>query len=119
MKKFSSTSAFENDINEVFDSNFSYSSDDDIDDLYHELYDSLVRVNEELKTNISKIELILDKIKQSKKENHDLNLFIEQLLSQNRTCVECEILKAKNLELSNALENFINNKNRLNIILEN
>ena len=37
-------------INEVYDSNLSYFSDDDeIDDLYNELYDSLTKAKKELK----------------------------------------------------------------------
>ena len=41
-------------MNEVFDSNLSCSSDDDddIDDLYHELYDSLVRAKKDLKLKL-------------------------------------------------------------------
>ena len=71
--------AFDNDLDEVCDSNLSCFSDDDddIDDLYHELYDSLVKVTKDLKPKMAKNELLCHKIKQLKKENYDLNLLIE------------------------------------------
>ena len=70
--------------NEVFDSNFSCFSDndDDMDDLYHELYDSLVKVNKEFKLKIVENKSLLEKIKCLENENHDFNLLVEQLLSQ-------------------------------------
>ena len=42
-----------------------------------------------------------------------------QLLSQNKSCAECKILKDKNHELIKALQNFTNTKNRLNSMLDN
>ena len=83
--------ALDNDINQAFDSNLSCSSDneDDIDDLYHELYDSLIKAKKEVKSKIVENELILDKIKYLEKLNHDLNLLVEQLLPQIRTHVKC------------------------------
>ena len=67
-----------NEVTKVFDSNLSCSSDDDeIDDLYHGLYDSLVRAKKELKLKIAKNESLLEKIKCLEKENHDLNLHVE------------------------------------------
>ena len=47
--------AFDQDSTKVLDSNlfsFGDDDDDDIDDLYHELYDSLVRAKKELKSKI-------------------------------------------------------------------
>ena len=100
-------------VNEVFDSKFSCSSndDDDINDLYHELYDSLVRAKKKLK--------ISHCFKCLKNENHNLNVQIEQLLSQNKSCDKCKVLKDKNLVLIKYLQNFINNKNKLDVMLEN
>ena len=74
--------AFNDDIDKV-ESNLSCSSndDDEVDDLYHELYDALVRVKKELKTKHAEIDLLNEKIKSLEKENHDLNLLVEQLLS--------------------------------------
>ena len=48
--------AFDDEVTEVFDSNLSCFSDndDDIDDLYHELYDSLVKAKNELKSKFVK-----------------------------------------------------------------
>ena len=113
--------ALDDEIIKVFDSNPCCSSedDDDIDDLYHELYDSLVRAKKELKLKIIKNESLVQKIKCLKKENHDLNLLLEQLLSQNTPCVECKILKDKNLELIKSFQNFTNSKNTLHAMLEN
>ena len=93
--------------------------DDDLDDLYHELYDSLVRAKKELKLKIVENESLLQKIKCLEKENHDSNLLVEQLLSQNKQCAKCRILKDKNLELIKFLQNFTNNKNTLHVILQN
>ena len=46
--------AFDNEIDEVYDLNLSCSSDyDEINDLYHELYDSLVKVKKYLKCKIA------------------------------------------------------------------
>ena len=47
-----------------------------------------------------------------KKQNHDLNILVKQLLSQNKVCAKCEILKTKNNELSKAIQNFTNNKKK-------
>ena len=62
---------FDNEINEVFDSKLSCFSDyNDIDDLYHELYDSLVKAKKYLKNKLVKNTLLHKKLKQLKKENH-------------------------------------------------
>ena len=55
--------AFDDEANEVFDSNLSCSSDDDddMDDLYHELYNSLVKAKRELKLKIVENESLLEK----------------------------------------------------------
>ena len=116
--------ALDDDIIEVFNSNLSYFSDDDddddddeINDLYHELYDSLVRVKKNLRLKIAKS--LIKKIKSLEKENYDLNLLIEQPLSQSKSCVERKILKDKNLQLTKSFQNFINNKNKLELMVEN
>ena len=56
--------AFDDEANKVFDSNLSCSSDDDddMDDLYHELYNSLVKAKKELKLKIVEHESLLEKI---------------------------------------------------------
>ena len=83
--------ALDNEIDEVFNSNLSCFSDhDDINDLYHELYDSLVRAKKELKLKTIENESFLEKIKLLEKENHDLTLLVEQLLFQNKSCAECK-----------------------------
>ena len=108
------------DIIELFDSNFScFSDDDDIDDLSHQLFDSLIKAKKDLKLKIVENMSLLEKIKSLKKENYDLNLLVEQLLSQSKSCAKCKILKDKNLELTKSLQNFINNKNKLELMLEN
>ena len=113
--------ALDEEINEVYDSNSSYSSDDDnnIDDLYQELYESLVRAKKDLNKKIVENNLLIEKLKSCEKENHDLNLLVEQLLTQNKPCAECKILKDKNYELTKSLQNFTNNRNNLDLILEN
>ena len=40
-------------------------------------------------------------------------------MPQSKSCVEFKILKDKNLELTKSLQNFTNNKSRLELILEN
>ena len=68
--------ALDDEMTKAFDSNLSCSSDNDgeIDDLYHELYDSLVKAKKDLKLKIVKNESLIEKIKSLEKENHDLNL---------------------------------------------
>ena len=91
--------ALNDEMIKVFDSNISFFNDDDdeeIDDLYHDLYDSLVRVMKDLKLKIDENESFIQKIKSLEKENHDLNLLVEQLLSQSKSCTECKILNEKN-----------------------
>ena len=75
--------AFDDEITEVFDSNLSYSNDDDneIGYLYNELSDSLVKAKKELKLKIIENESLLEKVKSLEKEYHDLNLLVQQLLS--------------------------------------
>ena len=110
--------ALEDESNEVFDSNLSYSSDDDddddddddMDDLYHKLYDSLVRAKKELKLKILENEYLLGKVRCLENENHDLNLMVKQLLTQNKACDECTVLNDKNLKLSKSLQSFTNKK---------
>ena len=57
--------AFDNDLDEVYDSILSYSSDDDdIEDLYHELYDSLlVKDKKDLKCKIIENDVLIDNVK--------------------------------------------------------
>ena len=90
-----------------------------IDDLYIELYDSLVKVKKDLKNKLAKDSLLRERIKQLEKENHDLNTLVERLMIENKRCYECEIYKAINNELAKALQDFTNNKNRLNDMLNN
>ena len=112
--------ALDDEITKVFDSNFTCSSDnDDIDNLCHELYKSLDRVKKDLKLKITENESLNEKIKYLEKENYDLNLLVEQLLSQSKPYAKCKILKDKNLELTKSLQNFTNNKCILELILEN
>ena len=56
----------DNDIDEVFDPNLSYSNDDD-DIHYHELYDLLVNEKKDLKIKIVQNDILLEKIKQLEK----------------------------------------------------
>ena len=64
------------------------------------MYDSLIRTKKELKLKIFENESLLKKVKCLENENHDLNVLVEQLLSQNKSCAKCKVLKDKNLELS-------------------
>ena len=68
--------ALDNQIDKEFNSNLLYSNDDDddMDDLYNELYDSLIRAKKELKLKFVENESFLEKIKLLEKENHDLTL---------------------------------------------
>ena len=113
---------FDDGVNKVFNLNFSCSNDDDDDDidiLYHEIYDSLVKVKKELKLKAIENESLLKKVKCLKNENLNLNVLVEQLFSQNKLCAECKVLKDKNLELIKSLQNFTNSKNKLDVMLEN
>ena len=77
--------AVDNEIYEVHDPNLSCSSDDDeIDDLYNELYDSVVKEKKDLKTKLAKNALLHEKVKQLGKGNHDLNMLSEILLIENQ-----------------------------------
>ena len=52
--------ALKDESNEAFDSNLSnFNDDNDMDDLYHELYDSLVKAKKDLKMKIIENELLL------------------------------------------------------------
>ena len=111
--------ALDDDKNEVYDSNLSYSSkDDEIENLYNELYDSFIKENKDLKSKIAN-QLLLDKINQLEKENYDLNVLAEKLLTESKCCYECETYKAKNNKLLEALQSFTNSKNKLNDMLNN
>ena len=109
------------DPSDLFDFNFSTSSndEDDIDDLYHELYDSLVRAKKKLKSKIVEINSLVQKVDSLEKENHNLNLLIEQLLTQNKSFAKCKLLKNKKAKLTNLLQGFTNSKKRLHVMLEN
>ena len=56
--------ALDNEFNEVYDSKHSYFSDDDddIDDLYYELYDSLVKTKKDLNKKLLKMTCCLRKL---------------------------------------------------------
>ena len=70
--------ALDDDINKVYDSNLSCSSDDDdIDYLYSELYDALVKVKKDLKNKLAKNSLLHERIKSLEKEINYLNTLIE------------------------------------------
>ena len=86
--------------------------------MYHELYDSPVKAKKNLKSKIVENDTLYEKIKHLEKENHDLNMFPKELLPENKVCSKCEAYKIKNYELSKALQRFINNKNRMNDMLE-
>ena len=75
--------AFDDEANEVLDFNLSCSSndDDDMDGLYLELYDSLVRGKKELKLKIIENESLLEMVRCLENDNHGLNLLVEQLLT--------------------------------------
>ena len=56
--------AFDNDINELYDSSFScFSYDDEIYVLYNELYDSLVKVKKDLKNKLVENTMLHERIK--------------------------------------------------------
>ena len=111
---------FDNEISKEYDLNLScFGDDDDIDDLYHELYDSLVKAKKDLKDKLVENALLHENVKQLEKENHNLNMLVERLLIENRHYSKCEACKAKNDKLSRALQSFTNSKNRPNEMLDN
>ena len=67
------------------------------------MYDSLVKPKKDLKQKIVENELLIEKLKPCENETHDLNLLVEQLLTQNKPSAECKILKDKNSELTKSL----------------
>ena len=55
--------AFDNDINKVYDFSFPSSNDDnEKDDLYNELYDSLVKAKKDLKSKLAKNTMLHERI---------------------------------------------------------
>ena len=54
-RKHSYLMAHGNNSNEAYDSSYFYSNDDDMDDLYNELYDSLIKGKKELKSTNNKV----------------------------------------------------------------
>ena len=70
--------ALDDEITKVFNMNLSYFSDDDgIDDLYHELYESLIRAKKDSKMKTIENESLLKKNKFLEKEKYNLNLLVE------------------------------------------
>ena len=60
--------ALNSEFDEVYDSSLSCSSnDDDIDHLYHELYNTLIKEKIDLKSKIAKNDVLINKIKQLEK----------------------------------------------------
>ena len=54
---------FDNEIDEVYNSNLSCSNDEDeMDDLYNQLYDSLVKAKKDLKNKIAEDALLHEKV---------------------------------------------------------
>ena len=61
-----------------FNSNLSCSSnDDEMDDLYNELYDSLVKAKKDLKNKLVENSLLHERIKLLEKENNGWNTLVE------------------------------------------
>ena len=61
----------------MYDQNFSSSINDKIDELYNELYESLLRGKKELKHANNKNEFLIDKTNFIEKENCDLNFILK------------------------------------------
>ena len=84
--------ALGDETNEAYDSNLSCSSDDDeIDELYNELYYSLVMAKKDLKNKLDENALLHGKFKQLEKQNYDLNILAKINLSISKIYLECEL----------------------------
>ena len=68
----------------IYDESLFSSSDNEIDDLYNELYESLLKVKKKLKQVNNKIESLNDQIKLIERENSILGIMIEQPLIENK-----------------------------------
>ena len=92
--------------------------DDEKDDLYNNLYDSLVKAKKDLRNTFTKNLLLHESINLLEKENNNLNILVEKLLIESKTCCWYETYKANINELTKALQVFSNSKNKLNDILD-
>ena len=82
----------------------SYSSDDDeINDLYNEMYDSPLKAKKDLKNSFAKNLKLHERIKLLEKENIDLNILIETLLVKNKTYSQFETYKVQVRKLTQGL----------------
>ena len=88
--------ALDNEINEVYDSNLSCSSDnDEIDYLYHKLYNLVIKAKKDLKSILIENPMLHEKIKQLEKENHDLNVLAKQLCLKLNSILNLRHIKPK------------------------
>ena len=88
-------------------------SNDDIDDLYSEIYEYLIKDKKNVNLSKKIIATLEIDINGLQKENKLLKKRIESLDISSKVCQICETLKAKVEDLSKPLEKFTNGKNNL------
>ena len=77
---------------------------------YMILYPRQRKIQKDLKTKFAKNALLHENVKELEKDHFYLNVLAKRLLTKNKVCFECETYKAKNDELSKALQSFTNSK---------
>lgn len=111
--------AFRNNLKEIYDSSCSSSNDVDIDYLYNELYDSLLKVKKELKSTNNKNKMLNEEIKMIMIENDMLSVMTKKPLVEFYNYNKCKVFKAKIRNLNKILQCFATSKNKLTNILGN
>ena len=102
-----------------FDINTSNDENDDVDDLYNELYDDLIKVKKNVRLSKKIITTLKTDVEVLQKENDLLKMKIERLDISSKVCQMCEAFKAKVDDLTKSLEKFTNGKKNLDTLLGN
>ena len=105
--------------NEVIDFHSAQSdNDNDIDDLYSELYDDLIKAKKSANLSKKIISSLESNSENLQKENDDLLKEIQSLKSSlPKVCSNCEKLQSKIDDLNKTLEKFTNGKKNLETLI--
>ena len=94
-------------------------NDDDIDDLYNELYDSLIKARIALKLANNKIEMLNEEIRMIRIENDMLSVMTKKQLFESYYYSKCKVLEVEIWNLNKVLQGFAASKNKLTNIIGN